>query len=485
MKSGILLLLVLASTQSLPQSQRYEDYFVHPYRREPQPLRPGLRIIGGQDAPPHVLPYQVGIYVYSASSTDFCGGSLISTNYVLTAAHCADQAMKMDLVFGAQNISDESEDTQIRISSTEFIVHEKWSRASLANDIALVKLRIVSGWGKSQDDQTTVTEILKYLTSPILSNSQCSEASASYARIMNPTLLCLSGVELQEQVSQEDVDPSDSLLYLKTSLFKIEPRIIGGADVEPHSYPFQAILFATYEKETSFCGGTLIDRRWILTAAHCVDSNPKYIDIFLGAHNLTNLGAKDTIQTFRSKSYRKHADYDNESLVNDIAIIRLPKDAILNEYVNVVPISNGTNTYAGEYGTILGWGKTDDGSVSDTLKGVTVEVISNEACRSINPAYEIVVESHVCVSGEGPRGSCGGDSGGPLLVKGTQIGLVSFGADNCTLGMPSVFTRLSRYNDWIVENMNSNSGLAKVRNVLLGFVIAVFAFLYAAVNIFV
>lgn len=49
------------------------------------------RIIGGQEATPHAYPYQVGIYVTYSGRTDFCGGSLVSKNYVLTAAHCAQK----------------------------------------------------------------------------------------------------------------------------------------------------------------------------------------------------------------------------------------------------------------------------------------------------------------------------------------------------------------------------------------------------------
>ncbi|CAH1154053.1 unnamed protein product [Phaedon cochleariae] len=298
-------------------------------------------------------------------------------------------------------------------------------------------------------------------------------------------LFVLCAFILTEVKLQEHDDPLNSFLHLKKNVFKMEPRIIGGADVLPHSYPFQAVLYITYKKRLYLCGGTLIDPRWILTAAHCVHSNNMVIDIILGAHNLTNLGAQDTIQKFRSTSYRKHPRYNNRLKLNDIALIKLPENAILNEYVNVVPISNGKNNYAGEMGTILGWGTTDDGTLPKTLKSVTVKVMSNRACKWTSPVLiQAVKQSHVCVSGAGPKGGCGGDSGGPLLVNGTQIGVASFIVNSCTMGMPTVFTRLNQFNDWIIKNINSNSDeVANVGDIVVRFVDAIFAFISFIVNL--
>lgn len=86
---------------------------------------------------------------------------------------------------------------------------------------------------------------------------------------------------------------------------------------------------------------------------------------------------------------------------------------------------------------------------------IVSDILSNEECESIEP-YDLVIQStHLCLSGvsdEVKVGTCNGDSGGPLAVGGIQVGLVSFGYTDCEAGMPSVFTRLSEYRDWIREN---------------------------------
>ena len=51
---------------------------------------PGGRIVGGFEAERHQFPYQVGLVLHLANGNGWCGGSLISRNYVMTAAHCID-----------------------------------------------------------------------------------------------------------------------------------------------------------------------------------------------------------------------------------------------------------------------------------------------------------------------------------------------------------------------------------------------------------
>ncbi|XP_028135106.1 brachyurin [Diabrotica virgifera virgifera] len=176
-----------------------------------------LKIINGNPAKPHQFPYQVGMYVYTSSRSDFCGGSLISPNYVLTAAHCVDKAVRVNMVFGAHNITDPEEKSQVRLSSTSFIVHEGWDGDNInKNDIALIKLPSpvqtskviktvsiaagtnkyvnsvgnVAGWGLTKNDQTVVTPVLRYISPSILSNDDCKKVDQDYEAVILDTLLC-------------------------------------------------------------------------------------------------------------------------------------------------------------------------------------------------------------------------------------------------------------------------------------------------------
>jgi len=192
--------------------------FVHPSARQSNYNLSSKKIINGQTATPHQFAYQVGMYVTFSTYTDFCGGSLISRNYVLTAAHCADRAVSVSLIFGAQNVTDTTEKSQVRMTSKNFIIHEGWNPTLLVNDIALIKLDtpitltsdiktitlakgsnaysnqegIVAGWGLTKTSQKGVTPVLQYIRSPVMSNDDCKKVDKDYDAIIKNTLLCLS-----------------------------------------------------------------------------------------------------------------------------------------------------------------------------------------------------------------------------------------------------------------------------------------------------
>merc|ERR1711994_548531 len=95
------------------------------------------RIVGGHEAAHHEWPWQVALFVDDAR---FCGGSLISDEWVMTAAHCADGAGYFDVMAGAHNVRASSEPHRVEITSYEGFTHPDWNSNDLNSDIALVKL---------------------------------------------------------------------------------------------------------------------------------------------------------------------------------------------------------------------------------------------------------------------------------------------------------------------------------------------------------
>ena len=98
---------------------------------------PSERIVGGTEATPHSYPWMAALFV---DGKWFCGGTLISDEWVLTAAHCAKDASEMRIMLGAHEIKEESEEGRIEVITRDFFTHENYNTINLHNDLALVHL---------------------------------------------------------------------------------------------------------------------------------------------------------------------------------------------------------------------------------------------------------------------------------------------------------------------------------------------------------
>nr|XP_022909844.1 transmembrane protease serine 9-like [Onthophagus taurus] len=158
------------------------------------------KIVGGEEAEPHSIPYQVGLIISYNEYSSFCGGSLISENTVLTAAHCINGSSNIQIILGAHNINLWEESQQL-ITSNNYTVHEKWDQNTLQNDIALIHLPTsaklneyvqiirlpsrsetsdfagkrarVSGWGKASDSATGISPTLRFVNVVVTTNEFC------------------------------------------------------------------------------------------------------------------------------------------------------------------------------------------------------------------------------------------------------------------------------------------------------------------------
>jgi len=240
-------------------------------------------------------------------------------------------------------------------------------------------------------------------------------------------------------------------------------RIVGGEETAPHAYPYivslrtRKYLFGIIPV-SSQCGATILNDRWILTAAHCVDGGESS-EVILGAHDISNPSETGQVH-ITSEELFVHEGYGQEQgIENDIGLVKLPQSITFTD--NIQPVEWARQVpESGELARAIGWGITNDGDAlsSDVLRTVgNLPVVSNEECRETYG--EALFEETICIDSAGGRGVCSGDSGGPLVLEstGVQFGIASFvHADGCESGKAHGFTRVDYYADWIAEKMAEN-----------------------------
>merc|ERR1712198_182027 len=242
-----------------------------------------------------------------------------------------------------------------------------------------------------------------------------------------------------------------------------QDRIVGGFEAQENQWPWEVALFID---DAWFCGGSLISENYVLTAAHCVDG-ASYFDILVGAHNVRESSEPNRVEITSFNGWY-HPQWDPNTLSNDIALIELPSPIEFNDYIkpSCLP-SVGDTADPNELVTATGWGKPSDnaGGIPPVLRMVEdLPIITNSECNAI---YGIVGDGVVCIDTTGGKGTCNGDSGGPLNMKfdvkdgaagqkWKQIGVVSFGASaGCEVGYPAGFSRTEYYRDWLCSETDA------------------------------
>ena len=142
---------------------------------------------------------------------------------------------------------------------------------------------------------------------------------------------------------------------------------------------------------------------------------------------------------------------------NDIAILKLHTAANFNSYIWPVCMPPSSETWEGYSGVIIGWGtQFFGGPYSNTLMEVIVPIWSQRRCEL--SFTQRITDVFLCAGAfEGGRDSCQGDSGGPLLLqlpnrRWVVVGIVSWGVRCGEPNHPGIYTRVSTFTDWIINN---------------------------------
>lgn len=269
-------------------------------------------------------------------------------------------------------------------------------------------------------------------------------------------------------------------------------RIVGGVNANSTHYPFIVKL----EIGDFLCAGSLLNADWILTAAHCLTDDNGSAKI-ASTRIVAKWGGNKASNSMVADSFIRHPAYDNDMIVDDIALIHLATPAPIRsantcvhaddgacdgvglcapgtdcndcetcdaklEYVKFVPSVLPANSQV----RAIGWGTDESGSVTENLMEVDIHTVADGAeCDYIRADGDTAAGKTVCAGGaaiDAGKDACTGDSGGPLIARWNasspwqQYGVVSYGYDrtgateNCgETGYWGVYGNPAYYVDWI------------------------------------
>eukprot|EP00594_Rhizosolenia_setigera_P004225 CAMPEP_0178948174 /NCGR_PEP_ID=MMETSP0789-20121207/5323_1 /TAXON_ID=3005 /ORGANISM="Rhizosolenia setigera, Strain CCMP 1694" /LENGTH=273 /DNA_ID=CAMNT_0020628505 /DNA_START=1265 /DNA_END=2084 /DNA_ORIENTATION=+ len=218
--------------------------------------------------------------------------------------------------------------------------------------------------------------------------------------------------------------------------FRFNPRfVVGGKEAIENRFPYQVALMDA--SNNIFCSGSLIDSRWVLSAAHCY--SPVLTRVYVGLHNLTaanntlmtTMSGEDHIEAINITRQIQHPNYD-PSLDYDFLLLELERPSSFTP----VQMDDGSFKLKNKQKlSVSGWGSTSKrgGPTSNVLMEAELLKFSTDKCNRRYRKYgnSKVTSRMVCATQEGAD-SCQGDSGGPLIIKGADssedilVGIVSW-----------------------------------------------------------
>ncbi|XP_031637932.1 serine protease persephone-like [Contarinia nasturtii] len=278
-------------------------------------------------------------------------------------------------------------------------------------------------------------------------------------------------IEKQSVANAEMTAKNACKAFPRNENIRVEERIILGDIADQGEFPWMAAIFYSDELNLNFgCGGTIISEFYIMTAAHCVTDRQPPVIVRLGKVNLTDT-ISDAVKAvhYNIKNYTRHPNYNITTKKNDIGLIRLSTNIRFTNAIRPACLhTNMADVDTNRKVIVIGWGNTDPArtSLSNELRKIEINTKPLNDCNNTYLNHFALKNHAVFKDGLIPgqycaydpkwrMDSCQGDSGGSLQKMSNNdpntveiVAIVSF-AHGCALELPSIYTRVAHYIDWI------------------------------------
>lgn len=239
------------------------------------------------------------------------------------------------------------------------------------------------------------------------------------------------------------------------------PKIVNGTAAPDGAYPWQVSLTVSWIADPGrahFCGGSIYNERWIVTAAHCLAKlKPEDVVVVSGTNVL-----KQGVTRTNAARLLVHKDYAPATSDNDVGLIELFEPLAVSAKVKAIALLETADEAgaltSGHDLVVTGWGATSEGgNVVRNLQQVTVPFVTRETCNDPLSYNGKITTNMVCAGkAEGGVDSCQGDSGGPLVdgpagATPKLAGIVSWGDGCARPGKYGIYTRVPKFAAWIAQ----------------------------------
>ncbi|CBY13694.1 unnamed protein product [Oikopleura dioica] len=255
-----------------------------------------------------------------------------------------------------------------------------------------------------------------------------------------------------QQIENDDRVLKGSLVELSSTNSSIDARsiIAGGQSVlTAEKYPW--LVSIRTQGGFHFCGGSLLNSRWVLTAAHCEVGTTD--QLVLGTINRKRSFGDILRSVLLTKRHPKATQTRYNTWTFDFELVKMDSAVSFSDEVRPICIPQPSQTLVGKNCKVAGWGRVRKNPVEyhEKLQEAQLRINANNQCGGYSA---ILDSSSLCVGYGGRASACNGDSGGPLICEDDQgraivAGVASWASSDCRIGAPSGYANVAVVHSWI------------------------------------